>query len=307
MVLKLGSKGAQVKILQEALGLAQDGDFGPKTEAAVKEWQKENGLVVDGVVGPMTWDCLGLATTDNSELVIDAGDTPIHQYLLPKGEYKEGPTKKEYVFIHHTAGWNNPYKCVDDWARDTRGAVGTEFVIGGPSIKGNDNKYDGEVLQAIPEGGYGWHLGKNGNQSMHTGSVGIEVCNFGQLYERDGKQYAWPAMHNGKWRSTYKKYEAAPGQVTKGLFRGFVSWHKYSDAQIASLRDLILYIAERDGIDVRKGLVERIHKVGANEAFDFCDDAYYGRVKGLWSHTNTRKDKFDMHPQEELVDMLLSL
>jgi len=27
----------------------------------------------------------------------------------------------------------------------------------------------------------------------------------------------------------------------------------------------------------------------------------------MWTHTNTRKDKFDMFPQQELIDMLLSL
>ena len=34
---------------------------------------------------------------------------------------------------------------------------------------------------------------------------------------------------------------------------------------------------------------------------------YYGKVKGMWTHTNTRKDKSDMFPQQELIDMLLSL
>jgi hypothetical protein len=32
-----------------------------------------------------------------------------------------------------------------------------------------------------------------------------------------------------------------------------------------------------------------------------------GKVKGLWTHTNTRKDKVDMFPQQELIDMLLSI
>lgn len=49
-----GSKGATVKAVQEALGLNADGDFGPGTERAVKEWQAANGLVADGIVGPKT-------------------------------------------------------------------------------------------------------------------------------------------------------------------------------------------------------------------------------------------------------------
>ena len=43
------------------------------------------------------------------------------------------------------------------------------------------------------------------------------------------------------------------------------------------------------------------------DAFEWNADAYYGKVKGLWTHTNTRKDKFDMFPQPELLDMLISL
>jgi putative chitinase len=55
MLLKNGSKGEDVKKLQEKLGLTADGSFGPGTEAKVKEWQAANGLSADGLVGPGTW------------------------------------------------------------------------------------------------------------------------------------------------------------------------------------------------------------------------------------------------------------
>ena len=53
-VLKKGSTGENVKRLQAELGLADDGVFGPGTEAAVKKWQASNGLAADGIVGPKT-------------------------------------------------------------------------------------------------------------------------------------------------------------------------------------------------------------------------------------------------------------
>jgi putative chitinase len=55
MLLKNGSKGDDVKKLQEKLGLASDGSFGPGTESKVKEWQSANGLTADGIVGDGTW------------------------------------------------------------------------------------------------------------------------------------------------------------------------------------------------------------------------------------------------------------
>jgi putative chitinase len=55
MILKLGSKGEDVKKLQTKLGVEPIGTFGPKTEAAVKSWQKANGLLDDGIVGNGTW------------------------------------------------------------------------------------------------------------------------------------------------------------------------------------------------------------------------------------------------------------
>ena len=43
------------------------------------------------------------------------------------------------------------------------------------------------------------------------------------------------------------------------------------------------------------------------DAFDFNEDAYYGKIKGLYSHTSVRKDKFDMYPCPMLVEMLINL
>lgn len=54
-VLKLNSKGKSVTAIQKKLKVAADGKFGPKTEAAVKKFQKTKALTVDGIVGKETW------------------------------------------------------------------------------------------------------------------------------------------------------------------------------------------------------------------------------------------------------------
>jgi len=44
----------QIKILQHFLGIKEDGNFGPITESAVKQWQGKHGLIKDGILGPIT-------------------------------------------------------------------------------------------------------------------------------------------------------------------------------------------------------------------------------------------------------------
>lgn len=58
MLLKEGSKGEDVKKLQEKLGLNADGSFGAKTIEAVKSFQTKSGLTPDGIVGPITWETI---------------------------------------------------------------------------------------------------------------------------------------------------------------------------------------------------------------------------------------------------------
>lgn len=78
VTLKVGSRGLEVKTLQQKLNLVQDGIFGPITEEAVKAFQKANGLTVDGVVGPKTWDKLGVSLNKRyiTEIIIHCSATP---------------------------------------------------------------------------------------------------------------------------------------------------------------------------------------------------------------------------------------
>ncbi|AKU18581.1 hypothetical protein VV02_02640 [Luteipulveratus mongoliensis] len=59
VVLRYGSTGYYVKVVQGRLHIAQDGSFGPKTLSAVKAFQGRKGLARDGSVGPATWRALG--------------------------------------------------------------------------------------------------------------------------------------------------------------------------------------------------------------------------------------------------------
>lgn len=294
MILKKGSRGNEVKQIQHALGIEADGIFGAQTENAVKEFQKKHGLYPDGIVGKNTLNALNinfdtdLTIIQPNPLVLD-----IDEYHLPKGEYLKGNYKNDYIILHHTAGAPNPRAVVDWWAKDSLGKVATEFVVGGQHCTTGNTKYDGQIVRAFPEGCQGYHIGSSGSSYMNTHAVGIEICNFG--YVDKGKTYTGAKVSLDQTVSLSSK------------FRGYLSWHKYSDEQIRAVRDLLLYIAERDNIDLHEGLYKWIKEEGAIKAFDYHVDAYKGKVKGLLTHTNIRKDKFDCSPQPNLVDMIMSL
>lgn len=56
--LRRGAFGALVTQVQQKLGVDADGNFGAQTEAAVRQYQRDRGMVPDGIVGPKTWAAL---------------------------------------------------------------------------------------------------------------------------------------------------------------------------------------------------------------------------------------------------------
>jgi len=306
MILKRGSNNniEAVKAIQGALGLKQDGDFGPTTEKVVKEFQFKNKLTVDGIIGNGTAKIMGinldefLETDLSNNTSTNKDGLVIKKSYLDKDEYLAGPTDKLYLFLHHTAGWNNPYATIKSWNNDDRGKIATQFVIGGISIKDNENKYDGEVVECFTDSGYAYHLGENGSSKLHPHSIGIEICNFGQLTKKGDKYYNYVNVE------VPSKYVCDLGYK----FRGYQYWHAYTDAQIEATRLLIKEIGRRHPkLNIMKGLKEWLKTKTPSEAFEFNQDAYLGKVEGMLTHTNTRKDKFDISPQPKMVEMIKSL
>lgn len=56
--LGMGDRGDMVKQVQSALGITADGIFGNMTKSAVKKFQRNNGLIPDGIVGPRTFNLI---------------------------------------------------------------------------------------------------------------------------------------------------------------------------------------------------------------------------------------------------------
>jgi peptidoglycan hydrolase-like protein with peptidoglycan-binding domain len=53
-----GAQGELVGLVQRKIGVPATGSFDASTEAAVRQFQRDNSLVPDGIVGPRTWATL---------------------------------------------------------------------------------------------------------------------------------------------------------------------------------------------------------------------------------------------------------
>ena len=285
MYYRFGSKGDEIRKIQIALDLTPvDGIYGRLTEAAVKNYQIKVGMHPDGVVTPDLFKKLldDDYSTDLRENRND--DLNIIKFWIPKEQYVNQITEKKYLFLHHTAGSHNPYNTIDIWSRDDRGRIATEFVIGGVSLTG-DTKYDGEIVQAYPEGNWAFHLG-NVNRYMQSNSVGIEICNWGQLTLKDGKFY------------NYVNKEVAKEDVCEldKPHRGYKYYHNYTDAQISAVKDLLILWKDKYNIPLTYNA----------DIWDITPRALKGE-KGVFTHNSVRLDKVDVYPHPKLIEMLKSL
>jgi len=106
-----GDKGGQVSVLQQMLAKAGfdpggvDGDFGPKTQSAVRRFQAARGLQVDGVVGPQTMAALngshftpaprpGPTTITPPSVTPPANNAELRQRMLQIAQGEIGTTER---------------------------------------------------------------------------------------------------------------------------------------------------------------------------------------------------------------------
>lgn len=197
--------------------------------------------------------------------------------ILDDNQYFKETQPKNQIVLHHTAGGSNAKNVIHGWNFNPE-RIGTAFVIDGEGI----------IFKAFEPQYWAWHLGlkTNSNSELNKHSIGIEVCNWGQLVKKpDGKYY------------NYVNKEVPPEQVVQmQKFRGYEYYHAYTPAQIASLRKLILFLCDQFKID----------KSYNADMWDISMDAMAGK-NGIYTHVSYRKDKNDMNPQTLLVDMLKTL
>lgn len=201
----------------------------------------------------------------------------IVQLKFPESQYYKEDQAKKQIVIHHTVSGPNATRVFEGWASNPD-RVATAFVIGG----------DGIITQGFTSKYWAHHLGlkKTNNTALNKASIAIEVCNWGGLTFKDGKYY-----------SAFNR-EVAPNEVIDygKKWRGYRFFHKYTAAQIESLRQLLAYLADKFAIS----------KTYNEDMWDISKNALSGK-NGIYTHVSYREDKSDMHPQPELVAMLKEL
>lgn len=214
--------------------------------------------------------------------------------LTPNQYFKEDCSSiKKIIVLHHTAGNSSAANTIYGWQFNPE-RVGTAFVIS----RGNKNEKDGEIFQAFGSKYYAYHIAfsKNTNKvpskyhnftletQIAKSSIGIEICNFGGiLKDKDGN---FRNYLNG----------IIPSEEVVELdtmWRGFKFYHSYTDAQVSSLKELLIYLCDKYNISKKYN----------DDMFDICIRALDGE-NGIFSHNSYRVDKNDISPQPKIIKML---
>jgi N-acetyl-anhydromuramyl-L-alanine amidase AmpD len=216
----------------------------------------------------------------------------IRQYPLKDGQFFNETSIKKQIVLHHTAGNSSGVNTISAWNADSRGRIATFVCISGKNCV---NSRDGEIVQCFSSKNWAYHLGVKAEvfasrgvkwQNLDKLSIGIEICNWGPLEEKNGKFY------------NYVDREVPADEVCTldKPYKGFKHYHSYSDAQIESTRQLVIYLHEKYGIDLTYN----------EDIWNVTDRALKGE-NGLFTHNSYRKDKSDVYPHPKMVEMLKSL
>ena len=218
----------------------------------------------------------------------------IKHVALKEGEYFREETQKVQIVLHHTAGNSSAPATIQMWNNDDRGRIAPCIVVSG---KGQSaGTYDGEICQCYSSKYWAYHLGLKSDifrskgvpyKSIDPLAIGIEICNWGPLTLKGHKFY------------NYIDREVPSDQVCAldKPYKGHLYYHAYTDAQIESVRQLLVYWGKVHGIPL---------KYNEADMWEISKNAL-SAVPGIYTHNSYRKDKSDISPQPKMIAMLKTL
>jgi len=208
---------------------------------------------------------------------------------FPDNQYYPIETTKKQLVLHHTVSGPGTAGDIQTWLSDAA-HVATHFII----------DRDGTPYQLFSSRYWAHHLGvtkdiltkygftdlQTRNVDLNQYSIGFEIDNWGFLKKGD----------DGKFRTVYGNVVNTEIQEYPNLFRGERYYEKYTDAQIQTIGELLLYFNLKFNIPMNYN----------EDMWDMSKNALSGKP-GVYTHVSYRPDKSDCHPQPELVEMLKSL
>lgn len=192
---------------------------------------------------------------------------------FPAKNYFTALQRKTQIVLHHTAG-GSAMSAINWWKtrNDGKGTIATPYVI----------ERDGTIYQLFNTFAWAHHLGVSGKPNLCRFSIGIELVCWGAIAESDiGKRVP-------------EKEVVDYGFGGGAMFRGSRYFQNYTDAQLESISLLLPILSTFADIPL---------VYNEKNLFSLSPDALAG-VPGLYTHVSYRQDKSDLHPQQELKEVL---
>jgi hypothetical protein len=216
------------------------------------------------------------------------------QVSFPENQYIKEKHTKLQIYLHHTAGNSDPFAVFKGWESNTE-RIATCVSIGGKPTSTTSKWQDGEVVQGFSSQFWAYHLGLKEStfqkynipyRSLDKISIGIEICNWGQLTLKSGKFF------------NYVNRIVPDNEVVEldKPYKGYKYFHAYTDAQIDATKDLLLLWKDKYNIPISYN----------EDIWDITTRALKGE-SGVFTHNSVRTDKVDVSPQPKLIEMLKSL
>lgn len=199
--------------------------------------------------------------------------------IRPKEQtyYYKTETKKKGICLHFTVGY-----VLSDIATLSKADshVSVSYVV----------DRSGNIYELFPDKYWSYHLGNGavgGNSAMSKQSIGIEICNYGPLSEKDGEMIdAYGNRYCTAWETNY--YERKD-------YRGKSAFATMTPVQVCAVASLIEHLCEKHSIPMTFTATDDVFGSAA-EALSF---------EGIFMHTNVRKDKFDWPMCDSIESIML--
>ena len=208
---------------------------------------------------------------------------------LNEGKYYQEVTPKSIIVLHHTESREDLRTDLETFANDPLRITPNIIIL-----------RDGTAHQLFSSSYWSHHIGldkriikelgiedfNSRNDTLEKSSISIELDNLGRLEKLDTNRYR--TVQGG-----IKTIDDSLVVEYSKPFKGFTHYESYTDEQLNTLGELLLYFNQQ--LDIKIKFKE--------DMFNFNMDALKGK-KGLWTHGSFIQEKSDLHPDTKLVELL---